>query len=313
MKLTVMANYSSRIWQAGQARKSHFYEPVEVEIDEVCADDAPVATRSRWGVETRWHDSRHFRQWNNELNVSVQDILERLETYDFWEFTRGYSAFSREGRTSLYSSEVFRDYEEAPRVEAIDMARECTERLLLVDGQFWIECSEPYLIRSEDGYCLKLCHDILARKNTDRPNHRHHAWLINLRINRADDIAAREEVEILIPDSIRKQPERDGMLDAARFLLEDYSFHYLDTVHPDILDTLAVIGRGLYGHDVSQIDIDALVDPVVAAVDAIERLETEPRINTPERMASYRKCVQRWLDRDFAMSEIIPMHRVPKP
>jgi hypothetical protein len=47
-------------------------------------------------------------------------------------------------------------------------------------------------------------------------------------------------------------------------------------------------------------------------VDEIERFEGVDRINNPHRLAGYRKAVERWLDRDMSVTDILPAQTVAR-
>lgn len=318
MKIAVTIHYEAMCKPPGSSSyKGNFYETVEVEIAETSAVDAPVATETRHGEKTRWFDDRHFMPRHDQErlegnpSLSTAEILESLENGSVYSLTADYDCFNWKQRPVWYEASRYAEFDERAREMAINEAELCFYRMLLVDGEFWVECAEPYILREEFG--TRVCHDILTDKKSGRPNHRHHAWLINSRIERADGPSAEGYITVLIPESIRREPERDTIIDAAKAIIEDYSYTSLVDVHPYVFKALADVHALYAGRTRDEIDCDALVEPINWLVTEVDRVEREPRIANPSKLEGYRKAVQRWIDRDMSINDILPAGKAAAP
>lgn len=287
----------------GRQTKSKFYEPVNFEVLELSPEDAPLATRTRAG-STRWFDGRHFASMTNVDNLTIQEINEAMEWDYVYGLTNGYECFAQQNRATQFPP-TGETADEAPRRVALEMAAECFGRIIMVDNRLWVECDEPYLVfdhvQGEEIASL----DKPSRKHAERPYHRSHSRLYHSHVKRADDPDAYRHIEVLIPESIKREPERDTIIDAATFLVEDYSYTYLIGVHPEIMAALTEVHRLIHGRSNAEIDCDALADPILRLVDAIDRHESDPRLAAPGRTDQYRQCVSRWLDRPFGATDVI--------
>lgn len=315
MKIAATVHYEAMCKPPGSSGyKGKFYETVDMEIAEASSADAPVATETRHGEKTRWFDERHFlmrhdqERLEGQPSASTAEILEILENGSFYSLTNAYDCFNRKERPVRYDASRYAEIDDRARQKAIDEAHLCFDRMLLVDGEFWVECAEPYMLREEFG--TSVCHDILTDKKSGRPNHRHHAWLINRWIDRADDPSAEGYITVLIPESIKRQPERDTIIDAVKAILEDYSYTSLADVHPYVFKAMADVHALYAGRTRDEIDCDALVEPINWLVAEMDRVEREPRIANPSRLDGYRKAVQRWVDRDISINDILPAGKV---
>lgn len=295
----------------GRPCESVFYEPIETDVPELSSAEAPVATMTARGPLTRWYDARHFAERPNPDGLTIADIREILEWHALHGMTYGYDCFEYETRSSLYPPTDVASHDDGPRNRALEMATTCFDRVVMIDGSFWVECAEPYLYRETPGHDPRLLIDFPTPKHQDRPNHRSHSWLFHSRVTRADDPAAADHVTVLIPESIRSQPEREAILDAARFLIEDYSYTYLSNTHPEIMQALTTLHGAIYGIEPADVDCDTIVDPIYAMVDAMERRETDARLGDRTRLAAYRQCADGWTDRDVSVCDVLP--RTAKP
>ena len=284
--------------------KQAFYDEIEVDIAEIAPEDAPIATRTPTGKVTRWHDGRHFAALPNPDDMSLEEMRQAMEWHYVYGIGSGYECFSMPSRVSLYRPSVG-VIEQGPRIEALEMVDTCFDRAVLIDGAVWIECAEPYLMREHDDAEPRISID-MPSPFPARPNHRSHSWLFHSRVKRADDPEAEGLVTVLVPESIKRQPERDSILDAARFLLEDYSGAHLKDVHPDVMSSLTDLHRVVYGRDRADIDCETLVDPLTAMLDAMEAREESKWHGDGARIAAYRGCVTRWIDRDLDVGDLIP-------
>ncbi|MCS4088857.1 hypothetical protein [Rhizobium sp. BK176] len=315
MKIAVTIHYEAMCKPPGSSGyKGRFYETVEVEIAETTTADAPVATETRHGEKTRWFADRHFlprhdqERLEGQPSLSTSEILETLENGSVYSMTDGYGCFDWKTRPSKYEASRYAEFDDRARQKAIDEAHLCYDRMLLVDGEFWIECAEPYILREE--FVTNVCHDFLTDNDSGRPNHRHHHWLMNSKIDRADSQSAEGYITVLIPESIKRQPERDTIIDAAKAIIEDYSYTHLADVHPYVFKALADVHALYAGRTRDEIDCDALVEPINWLVTEMERKEREPRIANPSKLDGYRKAVQRWVDRDVSINDILPADKV---
>jgi hypothetical protein len=204
----------------------------------------------------------------------------------------------------MFDSSRYTEFDYAPRDQAITEAQLCFDRILLVDDVIWIECAEPYLLKLM--YDSKISYDLATLRHATRPNHRSHSWMLHADIQRADDPAAASDIEILIPESIQRQPERDTIIDAAMFLIEDYSYTYLSGVHPRVFSALGEVHSLYYGRPREEIDCDALVEPIQRLTYAMEHFETEERLANSGKISGYRNAVERWLDRRLSAVDILP-------
>lgn len=315
MKLTVTIYYEAGYRNQLGPNKSAFYEHLDLEIAEATSNDAPVATTTRWNEDTRWFNGRHFlvRKPGNaekQRHHSTKEIIEFME-HGSWVsgISSGYDCFDYRSRAVRYS-DIYEDFDYNARHWAIEEATQCLSRLLLLDGEFWVECAEPYLLKQEYGG-FEVSHDIQSAGSSSRPNHRNHGWLLNADVLRADDPAAGEDITVLIPESIKRQPERDTILDAAKFLLEDFSYSNIEEIQPLVLSAISRVHSLVYGRERDEVDCDALVDPLAALVDAIEKHEHRGQLTKPSRMEAYRRCIERWVDRDMSIKDILPAQSMP--
>ncbi|MDW9481116.1 hypothetical protein GOB57_20945 [Sinorhizobium meliloti] len=312
MKISVRISYEAKCAsdRGTSAYIGKFHETVELEIAETESSKAPPATETRWGEQTRWYDSRHFLPRYDEERrqgrpgLSTEEILDILKDGQLHGLNYGYDCFERKQRPSMFDPSRYIQFDYRARDRAIAEAQLCFERLLIIDGDIWVECAEPYLIREQFGF--EVSHDIPADGISSRPNHRALNWLFHANVLRADDPAADGYLKVLIPESIRRQPERETIIDAAKFLLEDYSYIHLWDINPRVFSALGQVQSLFSGRSRADIDCEALVEPVLHLVDEIERNETLERICNPGRLAGYRNAVSRWLDRDMSVSDILP-------
>jgi hypothetical protein len=315
LKIAVTIHYEAMCKPPGSSGyKGKFYETVDVEIVETSAADAPVATETPRGDKTRWFDDRHFRPRHDQERLegkpglSTAEIVEALENGSVYGMTDGYECFKWKERPVKHDASRYEDIDERAREKAIAEAHLCFDRMLLVDGEFWIECAEPYILREE--FSTSACHDFLSDGHAGRPNHRYHHWLMNSKIDRADHPAADRYITVLIPESIKRQPERDTIIDAAKAIIEDYSYTPLAEVHPYVFTALAPVHALYAGRTRDEIDCDAIVEPLTWLVTEMDRKEWELRIANPSKLDGYRKAVQRWVDRDVAINDILPAGKV---
>lgn len=313
MKLEVRISYEAlcKSNRGTAPYKGQFYEIVELDIAETTAADAPVATETLpWQQQTRWFANRHFlprydeERRQGKQGLTTEQALEIIQDGTLYALNYGYKCFERNPRPSLFVDNRYLEFDFAARDQAIAEAKLCFDRILLIEGEIWVECAEPYLIMEE--YGSKVSHDIVGGGSSSRPNHRALGWLFHSKVLRADDPAAASSIRVLIPESIALQPERETIIDAAKFLLEDYSYSYLWDVHPQVFSALGPVQALYAGRTRGEIDCEALVEPILHLVNQIERHETESRISNPARIAGYRKAVERWLDRDMSITEILP-------
>ncbi|MCZ7860663.1 hypothetical protein O9X98_04530 [Agrobacterium salinitolerans] len=313
MKLEVRISYEAmcKSDRATSPYKGQFYEMVELEIAETTAADAPVATETLpWKQQTRWFANRHFLPRYDEERVqgrqglTTEEVLEIIQDGTLYALNYGYECFERNQRPSLFNANLYVEFDFAAREQAIAEAKLCFDRILLIDGDIWVECAEPYLIMRE--YGPELSYDIVGGGSSSRPNHRALDFLFHSKVVRADDPAAASSINVLIPESIVLQPERETIIDAAKFLLEDYSYFYLWDVHPQLFAAIGPVQALYAGRTRAEIDCEALVEPILHLVNQIERHETETRINNPSRIAGYRRAVECWIDRDVSISELLP-------
>lgn len=311
MRIAVTIHYEAMCKPPGSsAYKGKFYETVDVEITETSSAEAPVATETRHGEKTRWFDDRHFlprhdqERLEGKPSLSTAEILEALESGSVYSMTDDYECFKWKQRPVMYDASRYEHIDDRARETAIAEAHLCFDRLLLLDGEFWVECAEPYILREE--FSTRVCHDFLTDKQSGRPNHRHHHWLMNSQIDRADGQSAEGYITVLIPESIKRQPERDTIIDAAKAILDDYSYTSLADVHPYVFKALAEVHALYAGRTRGEIDCDALVEPINWLVAEMDRVERDPRIANPSKLDAYRKAVQRWIDRDVSINDILP-------
>lgn len=313
MKLEVRISYEAlcKSHRATAPYKGQFYEIVELDIVETTATDAPVATEKLpWQQQTRWFANRHFlprydeERQQGKQGLTTEEALEIIQDGTLYALNYGYKCFERNQRPSLFDASRYLEFDFEARDLALSEAKLCFDRMLLIDGELWVECAEPYLIVED--YGSEVCHDTPGVGSSSRPNHRALDFLFHAKVLRADDPAAASSIRVLIPESIALQPERETIIDAARFLLEDYSCFYLWEIHPKVFSALGPV-QSLYSDRTrAEIDCEALVEPILHLLNQIERHETEDRISNPVRIAGYRKAVERWLDRDMSITEILP-------
>jgi hypothetical protein len=317
VKIEVMISYEAQCKsdRGTSSYKGKFYETVELEIVETTAAAAPVATETcQWQQQTRWFANRHFLPRYDEdrrqgkQGLTTEEALEIIQDGTLYALNCGYKCFERNQRPSFFDASRYLEFDFVARDQAIAEAKLCFDRILLIDGDIWVECAEPYLIREEFG--SKVCHDFAGGGNSSRPNHRALNWLFHSNVLRADDLAAARSIRVLIPESIALQPERETIIDAAKFLLEDYSCFYLWDIHPQVFSALGPVQALYSGRDRAEIDCEALVEPILHLLNLIERHEDEERIGNPFRIAGYRKAVERWLDRDMSIADILPAQAI---
>ncbi|MBY3433919.1 hypothetical protein HFN89_07125 [Rhizobium laguerreae] len=311
MKIDVRIGYEAMCRShRSSSYKGQFHERVTLEIGETDSAAAPVSTRTPHGVETRWYGGRHYlprhdqERLEGKPRLGTNEALEILQDGSLYGLNYGYGCFEHRQRPSLFDPGQYVEFDLRERELAIAEAKLCLDRIVLIDGEIWVECSEPYLMVEEFG--AKVCHDIPVRTNSSRPNHRALNWLFHAKVLRADDPAAARSITILIPESVRLQPERETIIDAATFLLEDYSHFYLWDIHPRVFSALNDVHALFQGGARGKIDCEALVEPILRLVDEIDRHETVERISSPHRLSGYRKAVERWLDRDVSITDILP-------
>lgn len=311
MKLEVRIGYEAMCKShRSSSYKGQFHETVTLEIAETDAASAPVATETPHGKQTRWFGGRHFLPRHDQgrlegkPGLSTAEALEILQDGWLYGLNDGYECFERRQRPSLFVADKYVEFDHRERDRAIAEAKLCLDRILLIDGDIWVVSAEPYLIVKDYGY--DVSHDIPGGGNSSRPNHRALDWLFHSKVIRADDPSAARSIKVLIPESITLQPERETIIDAAKFLLEDYSYFYLWDIHPRIFSGVRDVHALYQGRTRGEMDCEALVEPILRLVDEMERYESVDRISSPHRLAGYRKAVERWLDRDMSVTDIIP-------
>ncbi|MCV9964532.1 hypothetical protein OIU34_21820 [Pararhizobium sp. BT-229] len=317
MKIEVRIGYEAMCRSHRSASyKGQFHETVTLEIAETDATSAPVATETPHGKQTRWYGGRHYLPRHDQDRIegkhglTTDEALEILQDGSLYGLNYGYGCFERRQRPSLFVADKYVEFDHRERDRAIAEAKLCLDCILLIDGEIWVECAEPYLIVEDFG--SEVSHDIPGGGSSSRPNHRALDWLFHAKVRRADDPAAARSIKVLIPESITLQPERETIIDAAKFLLEDYSYFYLWDIHPRVFSALRDVHAVYQCRTRGEMDCEALVEPILRLVDEMERFEGVDRISSPHRLAGYRKAVDRWLDRDLSVTDILPAHTLAR-
>jgi hypothetical protein len=296
--------------------KGNFYEFITLDIEETNSSNAPVATETPHGVQTRWYGGHHFLPFHDQdrlegkPGLSTAEALKIAQNSSLYGLNFGYDCFEPRSRPVLFADDQYIEFDHRGRDLAMAEAKLCFDRILLVDGDIWVQCAEPYLLMGE--HWADVSHDLAGEEKSSRPNHRCLDWLFHAKVTRADDPSAATAIKILVPESINLLPERETIIDAAKFLLEDYSYFYLWNIHPQIFSHLHVVHSLYQGRSRKDMDCEALVEPILNLVDAIERFETVDRLRSPHRTNGYRKAVERWLDRDMSITDILPASTLPR-
>jgi hypothetical protein len=314
MKLAARIFFKATYRRAGGAKHtSTFYEPIESEIPELSTRDAPVSTVINGNMATRWYSGAHYARFPNPDALSLSDVRDILEWEPLYGMTNGYDCFKHETRSSLYPPIDYVITDDAGRDTALSMATTCFERVIMVDGEFWIACDEPHLYAETPDHPALPSICFPSRHHAQRPNHRSHAWLFHSRVIRGDDPRAASMISVEIPESFLRQSERDTIVDAARCLVEDYSYTCLAEKHPDVLSALTALHGGIFGREAAAVDCDRLAGLVGGMLDAMQEREREPGLVGGKRLDAYRQCVDRWNDRTISIPGTLgPSRRQPR-
>lgn len=292
-----------------QSYKGRFYENLALEITEAISQDAPVATETPDGKVTRWFNGNHYLprvdldRLESGNGKATAEALECIATTSLYGLNTGYDCFDKQvSRPVMFDPDRYVEFEHVKRDRAIDDAKRCLDHILLLDGELWVRCSEPYVIIED--YPV-LSYDIPIDIGASRPNHRFRGRMFHATVVRADDERAASLVKVLIADSIRLEPEGETLVDAARSFLETYSYRHLWSIDSRIFSALAELLPAYQSSGCPGSDREVLVDPLLRVIEAVEAFETSDRVNGRTHIAACRRAVEAWLDRRVAVNDIV--------
>jgi hypothetical protein len=310
----------------GERTKCYVCGTVWVEIAEASGDDAPVATRVRPSTcadgstdFTRWFGDRHYAPFVDAERLSegreprsAAEVLLAASEMHVSGLTTGYPSFDFHPHLGAVSSERYPGLDLAPVEASIAEAEAWADSILIVDGSLWIACAEPYYRTNPhaDGGGLEPCRDILVVEGEPRPFHAR-ATIDDLNtLARADEPCSYHwAIEVVIPGSIRRRPERDAVIGAARLLVSDYGWLQVKDIHPDILEGLAAVKRAAWGKPDGEVDCDEACSALSECLDAVAAREGSPAI-APAALAQYRRSVERWHSRAVMIDELAAAPRM---
>lgn len=320
MNFTTVINYSAltrRQTPRGQPEKAHFHEEVELSVEAVTDDQAPVATRWKDG-ETRWYDGRHYLAWFDVDAVSsdhpardaARAVSEIADHQRVTGVTEGYLDLGFGTRSSSFQgdADIFHDGHE--RRAALDRAALWCRNALSVDGRLWMACAEPvYRLATDEPWNDEVVKDILTFNSSlaGCPNHRRVQKFFCNDLHTAHHEAGVSDslrIEVLLPDSLTRDTAREALLRSAQFLFDDYSYKPLEAVHPEIFQHLSLMKPLLWRKPDEAVDCDRLSISLSYCLDAVEEHETVERISAPSNLAGFRRGVERWTDRPVAIADI---------
>lgn len=184
-----------------------FSRPVEVEIEEISGEMAPVA--ASWGeVEIRLYEGRAFRRvfmtvpeagtpefyklnrqgrrFDHDYGhrfLEIDEIAYRLANDDYVEFLHtGYFALSGDRKKGFKPSRFHRyEYSEEDQKQDAESVERWKKDCLIIDGEFWVKCPDPAYHITDQGevYPTTLRYDATNRGGLPRGFRAEYRPLVN--------------------------------------------------------------------------------------------------------------------------------------